>query len=90
MVAKWTGEFEFTLDVVLEDMIRRCESFVCARSAGSADSRMDFSRSADGEDDALSLQPRETGLDRAVTATGAVDVRDWLLGAVDTAAGQRS
>lgn len=42
MVSKWTGEYQYTLDTILEDMIARCREMKL-RAAGFSDQiRMDF------------------------------------------------
>ncbi len=42
MVAKWTGEYEFTLDVVLAQMIRRSRELRLRAVGGDRQLRMDF------------------------------------------------
>ena len=42
MVAKWTGEYEFTLDVVLGQMLRRSRELRLRAVGGDRQLRMDF------------------------------------------------
>ncbi|MEO5509561.1 MAG: hypothetical protein ABIS27_02965, partial [Longimicrobiales bacterium] len=42
MVAKWTGEYEFTLDVVLAQMLRRSRELRLRAVGGDRQLRMDF------------------------------------------------
>ncbi|MGK2963273.1 MAG: putative zinc-binding metallopeptidase, partial [Gemmatimonadaceae bacterium] len=42
MVAKWTGEYEFTLDVVLGTMLRRSRELRLRAVGGDRQLRMDF------------------------------------------------
>jgi hypothetical protein len=42
MVAKWTGEYEFTLDVVMGQMIRRSRELRLRAVGGDRQLRMDF------------------------------------------------
>ena len=67
LVAKWTGEFQYTLELVLDDMIGRCRELRLARRGSRTTTVMDFCRVADCKDDALSLQPGEKRLDRAMS-----------------------
>ena len=42
MVSKWTGEYEFTLDVVLGTMIRRARELRLRAVGGDRQLRIDF------------------------------------------------
>jgi hypothetical protein len=42
LISRWTGQYQFTLDHVLEDMIRRCRELRLYASGDEADLRMQF------------------------------------------------
>jgi hypothetical protein len=42
LVSRWTGEYQFTLDQVLDDMIRRCRELRLGAVGDEASLRMDF------------------------------------------------
>jgi hypothetical protein len=42
MVAKWTGEYELTLDMVLHDMIGRCRELKLRAVGEERDLKLDF------------------------------------------------
>ena len=65
MVSKWTGEYQLTLDAVLDDMIVRCRDLKL-RAVGPERQLIDgLHRAADRQDGALALQPRAAAVVRA-------------------------
>ena len=65
MVARWTGEYQFTLDQVLGDMIGRCRELALRAVGSERQLLLDFARAADGADRCTSSTVQGTaGLDR--------------------------
>ena len=69
MVAHWTGEYQLTLDSVLDEMIDRCRELKL-RAAGTERQLVDrLHRAADREDRAFALQPVAAAVVRAMKSS---------------------
>ena len=57
-VAEWTGEYQYTIDQVLESMIERCHASKLHLTQPREQAKLDFAIPADGADHELSAQRR--------------------------------
>ena len=61
MVAEWTGEYQYTIDQVIEDMIKRANELNLRLREPEEQAKLDFIDPADGADDELSAQRAAPG-----------------------------
>ena len=66
LVAKWTGEYQLTLDAVLDEMIERCRELKLRAVGSERQLRDRFHRAVDRQDRAFALQPVAAAVDRAM------------------------
>ena len=61
MVSRWTGEYQFTIDAVLDDMIHRCRELNLRAAGPRAETAARIHRAADRENGPLALRLRHDG-----------------------------